>query len=98
MRQTVTEYGGYTSNCSQGEVLLFPRGVAGYVVGQLLELSDSGFRVWHDCESLPPGCDVGFKHRFAQGIASVVWTSRSMGRIECRCVVKPGEPSLEINP
>ena len=70
-----------------GEVLLYPSGHAGYVVGQLLDVSKNGFRVAHNFESIPPGRECGFRHKFAQGVARVVWTLRIGGRIECGCEV-----------
>ena len=79
-RREVRAYGG-------GEVWLFPPGIPGYVIGRLLDVSENGFRVAHNYEGIAPGRDVGFKHRFSQGVARVAWTQRLRGHMECGCEI-----------
>ncbi len=53
-----------------------PRPMA--VFGRLVDVSDSGFRMAHDCTSLVSGQIVTFDHEEARGNARVVW-SRILG-------------------
>ena len=87
MRGTGTDFRRETRVTVHGEVLLYPAGNPGYIVGQLLDVSKNGFRVAHNYESIPPGREVGFKHKFSQGKARVAWTLRIGGHIECGCEV-----------
>ena len=87
MRGNGSEFRRETRVSIQGEVLLYPQDLTGYIVGQLLDVSKNGFRVAHNYESMPPGREVGFKHRFSQGTARVAWTLRIGGHIECGCEV-----------
>jgi hypothetical protein len=43
------------------------------VVGRLVDVSTSGFRIAHDCRTLETGQTVEFSHPEAQGKARVVW-------------------------
>lgn len=87
MRPTTTECRRETRVSCHGEVLLYPSGVPGYIVGQLLDVSKFGFRVAHNYESIPPGRELGFRHRSSQGIARVAWTLRIGSHIECGCEI-----------
>ena len=87
MRPTRVEYRREERAACKGEVLLYPRGIPGYVIGRLLDVSKNGFRVEHNYESIPPGREIGFKHRLSQGVARVAWTLRIAGRIECGCEI-----------
>lgn len=71
----------------QGEVLLYPQEVTGYIIGRLLDISKNGFRVEHNFDSIPPGREVGFKHLYAQGVARIAWTQRVGGYIQCGCEI-----------
>jgi hypothetical protein len=42
--------------------------------GKLMDVSDSGFRMSHDCTALRSGQLVHFAHTEAQGRAQVIWT------------------------
>lgn len=45
----------------------------GRVLGELVDLSTSGFRVAHNCKSLQTGDEVSFAHHGGSGRARVVW-------------------------
>ena len=87
MYQRSTEVRRETRVSIQGEVLLYPREISGYIVGRLLDISKNGFRVEHSYESIPPGREIGFKHMYAQGTARVAWTQRVGGYIQCGCEI-----------
>lgn len=42
--------------------------------GKLMDVSASGFRMWHDCMALCSGQLVDFTHIEAKGRAQVIWT------------------------
>jgi hypothetical protein len=44
------------------------------ILGRLVDVSDSGFRMAHDCAALTAGQYVAFSHVEAKGRARVVWT------------------------
>ena len=44
------------------------------IQGRLVDVSDSGFRMAHDCSALTAGQYVAFAHVEAKGRARVVWT------------------------
>jgi methionine-rich copper-binding protein CopC len=44
------------------------------VEANLMDISESGFRVSHHCASLSPGLLVEFRHKLKAGRARVVWT------------------------
>ncbi|MFM2124839.1 MAG: hypothetical protein RL328_1290 [Acidobacteriota bacterium] len=55
--------------------------VAG-VEGQLVDLSDHGFRMAHGDARFEPGMVVEFAHSEARGKARVIWNRISEGRVE----------------
>jgi hypothetical protein len=52
------------------------------IQGQLVDVSDSGFRMAHDNASLEPGQVLEFAHREAAGQARVIWNRIMSGRVE----------------
>lgn len=52
------------------------------VLGQLVDVSPSGFRMAHANQSLPSGQLVGFSHAFAVGTARVMWNRILDQRVE----------------
>ena len=57
------------------------------IVGKLVDVSDSGFRMSHDCSSLTAGLFVDFAHFEAKGRARVVWTRIVAETVESGFVV-----------
>ena len=52
------------------------------VLGQLVDVSDSGFRMAHENASLEPGQILAFTHREAAGRARVIWNRIVSDRVE----------------
>ncbi len=52
------------------------------VQGQLVDVSESGFRMAHGDASLEPGQVLEFAHREAVGHARVIWNRIMSGRVE----------------
>jgi len=52
------------------------------IQGQLVDVSESGFRVAHADASLEPGQVLEFSHREATGQARVIWNRIMDGRVE----------------
>ena len=50
--------------------------------GKLMDVSDSGFRMAHECSVLEPGQVVEFSHGYAAGQARVVWNRIQGQRVE----------------
>jgi hypothetical protein len=57
------------------------------VEGRLMDVSDSGFRMSHECSSLTAGQFVDFSHFEARGRARVVWSKIIEGMVESGFVV-----------
>lgn len=57
------------------------------IEGKLIDVSDSGFRMSHECSSLTAGLFVEFAHFEANGRARVVWTRIVGGKVESGFVV-----------
>ena len=54
----------------------------GEIQGQLVDISDSGFRMAHDNTLLEPGQVLQFSHREAAGGARVIWNRIVSDRVE----------------
>ena len=52
------------------------------IQGQLVDVSESGFRMAHGDASLEPGQILRFAHREAAGQARVIWNRIMSGRVE----------------
>jgi hypothetical protein len=52
------------------------------IQGQLVDVSESGFRMAHGNASLEPGQVLQFAHREASGQARVIWNRILSGRVE----------------
>jgi hypothetical protein len=52
------------------------------IQGQLVDVSDSGFRMAHGETLLEPGQILPFSHREAAGRARVIWNRIMSGRVE----------------
>ena len=52
------------------------------IEGQLVDLSDSGFRMSHACAQLEAGQTVQFSHPEAAGQARVIWNRIVSGGVE----------------
>jgi hypothetical protein len=52
------------------------------IQGQLVDMSENGFRMAHGDASLEPGQTLRFAHREAAGQARVVWNRIMSGRVE----------------
>ena len=52
------------------------------IQGRLVDISASGFRMAHECNSLETGELVEFKHNEASGQARVIWNRISGQRVE----------------
>ena len=50
--------------------------------GRLVEVSDQGFRMAHECRSLEVGQVVDFSHSEAVGKARVMWNRITAARVE----------------
>ncbi len=50
--------------------------------GEMLDVSQNGFRAAHRCPDLRPGHEVHFQHKFFVGTARVAWTADIAGRTE----------------
>ena len=57
------------------------------IEGKLIDVSDGGFRMSHECSSLTAGLFVEFAHFEAKGRARVVWTRIVAGAVESGFVV-----------
>jgi hypothetical protein len=57
------------------------------VSGQLLDLSESGFRASHNCPALQSGQIVCFEHPCGSGTARVVWNRMVGNMVESGFVV-----------
>ena len=57
------------------------------ILGQLVDLSDSGFRMAHEYAALEAGQVVEFTHVEAAGRARVVWNRIADARVETGFVV-----------
>jgi hypothetical protein len=58
--------------------------------GRLMDVSDSGFRMAHDCASLQSGQIVEFSHFEAKGRARVMWNRILAGGVETGFLVFNG--------
>jgi hypothetical protein len=64
-----------TRRRGHGNVLVRPENPGSRdIQGRLADVSDSGFRMAHDCSALTAGQYVIFAHVEARGRARVVWT------------------------
>jgi hypothetical protein len=73
---------------ADGEVRLFPGGATGKaVVGQLVDVSATGFRCRHDCLALASGDAVPFEFAGVEGVARVVWMRILGGSAETGLVI-----------
>ena len=57
-------------------------GVGGNVEGELVDVSESGFRMAHGAAGFEPGQVVGFEHDEATGKARVIWNRIARERVE----------------
>lgn len=57
------------------------------VDGELVDVSEGGFRLAHRHATLHPGQEVRFEHPGGQGWARVMWTCVSPGRVESGCMI-----------
>ena len=64
----------------QGEVRLYVDDDS--FLGELVDVSNLGFRVAHNQLGIAPGDEMRFQHKFFVGKAKVVWTKSVAGRIE----------------
>ena len=71
-----------TRGLAQGGVQFFIEGQSAESNGQLVDISNSGFRASHETRTLQPGQLVGFEHAHAQGVARVIWTRILGTRVE----------------
>ncbi|MCW5979244.1 MAG: PilZ domain-containing protein [Bryobacteraceae bacterium] len=55
--------------------------------GELLDISNHGFRVSYNAEMLPSGAEVSFAHRFFRGRARVMWSRHLPDHNESGCMV-----------
>jgi hypothetical protein len=68
---------------AHGDVQLYvTEPLASMVPGRLMDISRSGFRMAHHCNTLSPGQLVHFRHDRAQGEARVVWNRIENGSVE----------------
>jgi hypothetical protein len=59
------------------------------VRGELIEVSDRGFRAAHDVKALAPGLEVHYTRAGASGRACVIWTHVLEGRCVSGFLVRP---------
>jgi hypothetical protein len=52
------------------------------IVGELMDVSDSGFRACYKGDPLLPDSQVQFVHKFFRGNARVVWSRSVAGQLE----------------
>lgn len=65
-----------TRTICQGEVHLLADDESGTVIlGEVLDVSSSGFRASYREPSLSAGTEVRFRHKFFQGRARVMWSN-----------------------
>ena len=62
----------------QGEVHLITDQADEFILGEVLDVSSSGFRASYREPSLTAGTEVRFRHKFFQGRARVVWSNPMM--------------------
>jgi hypothetical protein len=62
--------------------LRIPGPRAAQIQGQLVDVSDGGFRASHDNASLEPGQVVEFEHQHQKGSARAVWNRISGSSIQ----------------
>jgi len=68
---------------AEGEVWLWPEGLQiPEIHGRLVDISRHGFRVAHQCQNLPAGGRVRFRHAAGQGAARVIWNRIVPGGVE----------------
>jgi hypothetical protein len=67
---------------AQGSVRFFSDGLAEDISGEMLDISESGFRASHNYPALSGGEVVRFQHASREGRAKVVWTRIVSGRAE----------------
>jgi hypothetical protein len=66
----------------QGKVTIFLDDEIRGTLGDLVDISNCGFRVQHNEPRLAPGVEIYFQHRFFRGKARVMWTEAGEGRME----------------
>ncbi len=60
--------------------------------GELVDWSQSGFRVSHHNTELHTGQSIRFRHPRGSGLAKVMWTRILAGQIESGFLVLPADP------
>lgn len=79
-KQALREQRREPRRAAKGSVTVeMPRGP---VAGQLVDVSDSGFRMAHQETGFEPGMVLGFEHALAAGKARVIWNRINDGRAE----------------
>lgn len=66
----------------KGKVRFFLEGSYSASHGELIDVSNNGFRAAHNLESLNPGVEVEFVHTFFRGKARVMWSRADGGQVE----------------
>jgi len=79
---------------ANGAVTLRPEGLQpSSLSGQLLDVSNHGFRAEHALQALVAGTIVGFTYGGAEGRARVVWTRIMGSHVESGFLVLPSSAS-----
>ena len=58
-----------------------------WLQGQLIDVSDSGFRLAHIDTTFFAGQELDFTHPYATGTARVMWNRILDGRVETGCMI-----------
>ncbi len=61
-----------------------------FIHGRLVDVSQSGFRMAHECRTLEAGQTVEFSHGAAAGKARVVWNRITAARVETGFLIVEG--------
>jgi hypothetical protein len=70
----------------RGQVRMNLQGAAGFK-GQLMDVSEHGFRVSFVHPAPATGTEMGFSHQFFEGRARVMWTLQTKDHFEAGCMV-----------
>ena len=79
---SVTESRRESRTFCEGRVRFFLEGRYAACLGDLVDVSNNGFRASHTEPAMNPGTEVDFVHTFFRGRARVMWSRLADGQME----------------
>lgn len=79
---SITESRWESRTLCEGRVRFFLEGRYAACLGDLVDVSNNGFRASHTEPSLNPGTEVEFVHMLFRGRARVMWSRLAEGQME----------------